>query len=218
MNTFDRFTSGAQQAIQSAYQYVQEFGNSSFEPIHLMYALVVDQASLASTLLNMMHLNRSVLIHDLKNTIGMLPQISGATAQPPVSQALQQTFVSAESIAKEMDDAYVTVEHLLLALIRTDSKIASLLAEQDITYERTAETTAQIRKGRKVTNQNHEQTFDALAKYGKDITSLAEAGELDPIIGREEETRRAIQILSRRTKNNPVLVGEPGVGKTAIIE
>lgn len=117
-----------------------------------------------------------------------------------------------------MEDQFITIEHILLSTTELIPEIATLFAEQSITSQKISDAITQIRNGRKVVNENYEDTFDALKKYGKDITALAEQGKLDPVIGRDSEIRRTIQILSRRTKNNPVLVGDPGVGKTALIE
>ncbi|MGH3134888.1 MAG: Clp protease N-terminal domain-containing protein, partial [Gaiellaceae bacterium] len=200
---FNKLTLKSQEAVAGAQELARRMGNPELTPDHLTIALL-DQ-ELARTLCERSGYPVASLRAEAEARLSMLPRIEGGTQQPTVSAALARVLDSAFDEAKALGDDYVSVEHLLLAI--------ELVERPDL-----LEALKAVRGGQKVTSQDPEGSYQALEKYGRDLTSLAEAGKLDPVIGRDEEIRRVIQVLSRRTKNNPVLIGEPGVGKTAIVE
>ena len=157
-------------------------------------------------------------IDEIEEILEKLPKLTGGTYQLYLSMTLKDILDKAEKLAKEMRDEFISTEHLFLSIIDSPSKAGDLLRKRGITFNNAKEVIRQIRKGQRITDQNPEEKYQALEKFGRDLTALARAGKLDPVIGRDEEIRRVMHILSRRTKNNPVLVGEPGVGKTAIVE
>jgi len=200
---FDKLTLKSQEAVAGAQELARRTGNPELTPDHLTIALL-DQ-ELVRTLCERAGYAVASLRAEAEARLAQLPRIGGAAQQPSVSAALSRVLDKALDEARGMDDEYVSVEHLLLALDLLDR--ARLL-----------EALKQVRGGQRVTSQDPEGSYQALEKYGRDLTALAESGKLDPVVGRDEEIRRVIQVLSRRTKNNPVLIGEPGVGKTAIVE
>ena len=200
---FNRLTLKSQEAVAGAQELARRAGNPELTPDHLTIALL-DQ-ELVRTLVERSGEAAASLRAEAEARLAALPTISGGNTQPQVSARFSRVLDKASDEAQALGDSYVSVEHLLLALDVVDR--ARLL-----------EALATVRGGQKVTSQDPEGTYQALEKYGRDLTSLAESGKLDPVIGRDEEIRRVIQVLSRRTKNNPVLIGEPGVGKTAIVE
>ena len=208
----DRFTEKAQEALQQAAELARESGNQAVEPEHLLLALVGQDEGVARGLLERAGASMQALQPALVSAVERLPKVSGG-GQPYLSDALTKAVDQAEKEAERLKDEYISTEHLLLAL--ADGKA---LKDAGVTHDALLRALRQVRGNQRVTDQNPESKYEALEKYGRDLTKLAREGKLDPVIGRDEEIRRVIQVLSRRTKNNPVLIGEPGVGKTAIAE
>ena len=207
----DRLTEKAQEAIQGAAELAREHGQQAVEPEHLVLALISQDGGVGRTLLERAGVSIQALQPALVSAIERMPKVSGG--QPYMSQSLNQLLEQAEREAELLKDEYTSTEHLMLALADT-----KLLKDAGAKHEALLRALRQIRGNQRVTDQNPESKYQALEKYGRDLTKLAAEGKLDPVIGRDEEIRRVIQVLSRRTKNNPVLIGEPGVGKTAIAE
>ncbi len=207
----DKFTEKAQEALQEASELARGLGQQAIEPEHLLLALIRQQEGVGRTLLERAGVSVQALEPALVSYVERLPKVSGG--QPYLSSSLQKALDQAEQEAERLKDEYVSTEHLLLAL--ADSKV---LTDAGAKHDALLRALRQIRGSQRVTDQNPESKYQALEKYGRDLTKLAAEGKLDPVIGRDEEIRRVIQVLSRRTKNNPVLIGEPGVGKTAIAE
>ncbi len=216
---WDKFTVKAQEAVQNASQLAAENGNPEMLPLHLLAALLADKEGVIWPVLEKVGVPAAQLAAKANEAVAQLPKVSGSAAQPGVSQALNQALDLAFKEAEQFKDEYVSTEHLLLALTRLKNDGAQLLlASVGATHDAVLKSLASVRGNQRVTDQNPEAKYQALEKYAKDLTELARRGKLDPVIGRDEEIRRVIQVLSRRTKNNPVLIGEPGVGKTAIVE
>ena len=213
---FNRFTEKLQEGVRAAQSEAIRRGQQQVDVEHLLPALIEQQGGLAASILLKAGVNLEAVHGRLKQELDKLPRVSGSGAgadQVYVTARLQQLLTKAEDEAKRLKDEYISVEHVMLAA--TGEKV---FKEFGITRDRLLKTLQEVRGSQRVTNQNPEATYEALEKYGRDLTKLAEQGKLDPVIGRDEEIRRVIQVLSRRTKNNPVLIGEPGVGKTAIVE
>jgi ATP-dependent Clp protease ATP-binding subunit ClpB len=208
----DRFTEKAQEALQEAAELASGLGQQAVEPEHLLLALIRQSEGVGRTLLERAGVSVQVLEPALVSTVERFPKVSGGS-QPYISSALTKALDQAEQEAQKLKDEYISTEHLLLALADHKS-----LKDAGAKHDALLNALRQIRGSQRVTDQNPESKYQALEKYGRDLTKLAAAGKLDPVIGRDEEIRRVIQVLSRRTKNNPVLIGEPGVGKTAIAE
>ncbi|KAA1247036.1 ATP-dependent chaperone ClpB [Aquimarina sp. RZ0] len=213
---FNNFTIKSQETIQQAQELAQSFGHQQIENEHIFKAIFTVDESVLPFLLKKLNVNISLLQQVLDSTLDSFPKVSGGELQ--LSRDVGTTLNEASIIAKKMNDEYVSIEHLILAIFKSKSKIAQILKDQGVTQKHLTEAITEIRKGERVTSQNAEDTYQSLNKYAKNLNELAENGKLDPVIGRDEEIRRILQILSRRTKNNPMLVGEPGVGKTAIAE
>jgi ATP-dependent Clp protease ATP-binding subunit ClpB len=207
----DRFTEKAQDAIQGAAELARQHGQQGVEPEHLLFALISQDGGVGRTLLERAGVSIQALQPALVSAVERMPKVSGG--QPYLSQSLNQVLDEAEREAERLKDEYTSTEHIVLALADT-----KLLKEVGAKHDALLRALRQIRGNQRVTDQNPESKYQALEKYGRDLTKLAADGKLDPVIGRDEEIRRVIQVLSRRTKNNPVLIGEPGVGKTAIAE
>ncbi len=214
----EKFTFKSQDAIQEAQRLAETRGHQNMEVEHLLKALVEQEGGLVPMILERLGINNKLVSSDLDEVLDKIPSVSGTGFQVYLSPNLKQVLERAMRLAAEMRDDYVSTEHLLLAILESNTPSAQILKNRGLTRENVMEVIKQIRKGQRVTDQNPEDKYQALEKFGRDLTALAKAGKLDPVIGRDEEIRRVIQILSRRTKNNPVLVGEPGVGKTAIVE
>jgi ATP-dependent Clp protease ATP-binding subunit ClpB len=216
---WEKLTVKSQQAMEQAQARAAELGNPEVQPVHLLLALVEDREGVIPSVLGKIGVPAERLEHDLHQIEEKLPRVSGAAAQPGVSQALNKVLDQAFREAANFKDEYVSTEHLLLGVahIKNDA-VREALAALGATHEAILKALTAVRGSQRVTDQNPEGKFQALEKYAKDLTELARRGKLDPVIGRDEEIRRVIQVLSRRTKNNPVLIGEPGVGKTAIVE
>jgi ATP-dependent Clp protease ATP-binding subunit ClpB len=214
---FDKLTIKAQEAVQRAQELAADRGNPQIEPLHLLAGLVAETEGVIRPVLEKIGANRGQLEKVLQGELKQLPTASGA-AQPQPSSVLMQVFDAAAKQAELMKDEFVSTEHLLLALTKTDSKAKQVLKLNAIGESEILKALQAVRGSARVEDQNPEAKFQALEKYGIDLVDRANQGKLDPVIGRDQEIRRVIQVLSRRTKNNPVLIGEPGVGKTAIAE
>ncbi|MEX0586007.1 MAG: ATP-dependent chaperone ClpB [Pirellulales bacterium] len=214
---FDKFTNKSQEAVQRAHDLAAEQGHPQIDPLHLLAALVAETDGVIAPVLSKMGASRAQLERTVKAEMGHLPKVSGGVPPSP-SRELVSVFEAAQKQAESMKDDFVSSEHLLLALTKVESKAKRLLELNGIRENDVLTAMQAVRGSARVTDQNPEGTFQALEKYGIDLVARAEQGKLDPVIGRDQEIRRVIQVLSRRTKNNPVLIGEPGVGKTAIVE
>jgi ATP-dependent Clp protease ATP-binding subunit ClpB len=214
---FDKFTIKAQEAVQRAQELAGERGNPQIEALHLLAALVAEGDGIFSAVVDKIGANRQQLDRIVQAELGHLPRSSGGAPPQPAS-GLMQVFEAAHREADVMKDDFVSVEHLLLALTKVDSKARQVLKLNAVTDKEVLQALQAVRGTARVEDQNPEAKYQALEKYGIDLVERARQGKLDPVIGRDQEIRRVIQVLSRRTKNNPVLIGEPGVGKTAIVE
>ncbi|MFC6646022.1 ATP-dependent chaperone ClpB [Granulicella cerasi] len=216
---WDKLTVKSQEALQGAQGLAGEYGNPEVLPVHLLAALLEDKEGVVLPVLEKIGVGAQKLLAEVNAAINKLPKVQGASAQPGMGQALTKVLDQAFKEADNFKDEYVSTEHLLLALSSAKGEpVQTALAAQGATHDAILKALQAVRGSQRVTDQNPEGKFQALAKYAKDLTELARRGKLDPVIGRDEEIRRAIQVLSRRSKNNPVLIGEPGVGKTAIVE
>ena len=216
-----KFTEKSLSAMENAHSDAVRRKNSELSTVHLLSALTFQENGLVPRIFEKMELDFEKFTQALESTLKSLPTLSGSSAgRVGTSGEMNQALVRAEDEAKKLQDEYVSVEHLLLALTEEGRKgpAGKILAENGVTRERLMGTIQDVRGGQRVTSQNPEETYEALEKYGTDLSQRARDGKLDPVIGRDDEIRRVIQVLSRRTKNNPVLIGEPGVGKTAIAE
>jgi ATP-dependent Clp protease ATP-binding subunit ClpB len=215
----NRFTEKAQEALLQAQGLAGELNHSQIEGEHLLLALLRQADGVVPLIAQGLGLQPEMLAQQLEGELARKPKVYGGAAQVGVARELQQTLDRAEKIAREMSDDFVSTEHLLLALAEDRAgNTARLLQGHGLTRDAILRALAGIRGSQRVTSQTPESTYQALDKYGRDLTDLARKGKLDPVIGRDEEIRRVVQVLSRRTKNNPVLIGEPGTGKTAIVE
>ena len=218
----NRLTEKAQDAMRQAQSMAQREGQTQIEPEHLAVALLEQDGGVAARVVEKAGASPTTLVQRLRQALGRLPRVSGPGAQGGqvyLSPRVNEVLTTAEAEAQRMKDEFVSVEHLLLALAALkDRGVGEVLQAAGLTREKLLEALAAVRGGQRVTTQTPEGTYEALEKYGRDLTAFAQQGKLDPVIGRDEEIRRVIQILSRRTKNNPVLIGAPGVGKTAIVE
>jgi ATP-dependent Clp protease ATP-binding subunit ClpB len=216
---WEKFTVKSQQAMQQAQEHAAELGNPELQPVHLLLALIEDREGVIPAVLEKIGVPIERLETELHQVEEKLPRVSGAAAQPGPSQALSRVLDQAFHEAANFKDEYVSTEHLLLGVAHAKGDAArEALAAAGATHDAILKALTSVRGSQRVTDQNPEGKFQALEKYAKDLTELARRDKLDPVIGRDEEIRRVIQVLSRRTKNNPVLIGEPGVGKTAIVE
>jgi len=214
---FDKLTIKAQEAVARAQELASERGHAQIEPLHLLAALLAESDGVISPILERIGVNRRQLERIVEAELGHYPRVSGG-APPQLSRELNQVLEAAQREADAMKDEYVSTEHLLLALAKVDSKTRNVLKLNAVTADDVLKAMQTIRGSARVTDQNPEDKFQALQRYGIDLVERARQGKLDPVIGRDQEIRRVMQVLSRRTKNNPVLIGEPGVGKTAIAE
>jgi ATP-dependent Clp protease ATP-binding subunit ClpB len=216
---FNRFTIKAQEAMQAASEIAANYSNQQLEPEHLLAALIQNEEGIAVSLIKKIGANIGMLRIKASALIEKLPKVSSSTtANQFLSTNLQKIIDESFKAAAQLKDEYVSVEHLLIALSESSGEAGRLLKEQGITKSGILNALKEVRGTQRVTSQDPEETYLSLKKYGRDLNKLAKQGKLDPVIGRDDEIRRVLQVLSRRTKNNPVLVGEPGVGKTAIAE
>ena len=215
----NRFTQKSLEALQGAQQLAQSCGNAQVEQLHLLSALLSQEGGLIGQLMEKLGVQLRTAQNVCDGAVSRLPKISGSNQQPYVSSSLSTALQQAESEMKQMRDEYISVEHLFLALIeKADSGVKPVLSQLGVTKPKFLEALQSVRGSARVTSEDPESTYDALKKYGQDLVELARQNKLDPVIGRDTEIRNAIRILSRKSKNNPVLIGEPGVGKTAIAE
>lgn len=217
----NRFTEKAQEAVRAAQTLAVRNNNQQLDVEHLMFALLEQQGGLVPSILTRAGVNVEPLREAIGRDIDRIPKVTGPSGpvdQIYITARLNKVFVAAEDEARKLKDEYVSVEHILLAVIDEGGATSRSLKAAGATRERIEQALLQVRGHQRVTSQNPEATYEALERYGRDLTKMAAAGKLDPVIGRDDEIRRVIQVLSRRTKNNPVLIGEPGVGKTAIVE
>lgn len=215
----EKYTENAQGAIMDCQNIAIEEGHQQIDGEHLNLALTMQRDGLIPKLLKFMEVNTGALIGDLEGEMEKLPKVTGGSDNMYSSRRLQQVFIKAEKIAGEFKDEYVSVEHMYLALLEEKGTPSqTIFKKYNITKTQFLEALEKVRGNQRVTSQNPEDNYDALNKYGRDLVEMAKEGKLDPVIGRDGEIRHTIQILSRRTKNNPVLIGEPGVGKTAVVE
>ena len=212
----NKFTIKSQEAIQYSQQLVQSLGQQQIENEHIFKAIFEVDENVAPFILKKLQVNVPLFLQLLDSVIKNFPKVSGGEIQ--LSRSANTALNEAEIIAKKMNDEFVAIEHLLLAIFNTKSKVAQILKDQGVTEKNLKAAIDELRKGERVTSASAEETYNSLNKYAKNLNDLARNSKLDPVIGRDEEIRRVLQILTRRTKNNPMLVGEPGVGKTAIAE
>ncbi|MEM9076598.1 MAG: ATP-dependent chaperone ClpB [Bacteroidota bacterium] len=213
---FNNFTIKSQEAIQQAQQIAQGYGHQQIENEHLFKAIMEVDQNVLPFILKKLNVNTNLVEQILDKELESLPKVSGGDIM--LSREAGKSLTEASNLAKNLGDEYVSIEHLLLAIFKSKSKAAQMLKDQGATEKDLNAAIQELRKGGKVTSQSAEDTYNSLDKYANNLNQLADNGKLDPVIGRDEEIRRVLQILSRRTKNNPMLVGEPGVGKTAIAE
>src|SRR5580658_6996898 len=217
----NRFTEKLQEAIRAAQSRTTRYGHQQLDVEHLFASLLEQEGGLAGSILSRAGVNIDTLRPRLEQELDRLPKVTGPSGAPDqifVTARLNKLLTAAEDEAKKLKDEYISVEHVLLALTDDSGPSGRLLREYGATRERLMQALREVRGSQRVTTQNPEATYEALERYGRDLTKLASQGKLDPVIGRDEEIRRIVQVLSRRTKNNPVLIGDPGVGKTAIVE
>jgi len=216
---WDKFTVKAQEAVQRASQLASEHGNPELQPTHLLAALLENKENIVPPVLEKIGIGPQAVLSDVYSQMDKLPKVSGQAAQPGLSNEANNLLEQAFKEASNFKDEYVSTEHLLLAITHLKRDAAQqILAQRGATYDAILKALTVVRGSQKVTDQNPEAKYQALERYARDLTEQARRGKLDPVIGRDEEIRRVVQVLSRRTKNNPVLIGEPGVGKTAIVE
>lgn len=217
---FDKFTLKSQEAIQTSQRIAQEKGHQQIQLAHLVKAILSQPEGVIIPVLQKMGAVPSALLQETEQLLGQIPQVSGTgSGQVYASQELEKCLDQAHSIASRMQDDYISQEHLFLAVVNSGSSaVAKMMQQQGVNEKDFLNALTTIRGNQRVTDQSPEEKYQALEKYGRNLTDIARKAKLDPVIGRDEEIRRIIQVLSRRTKNNPILIGEPGVGKTAIVE
>ena len=215
----NKYTEKAQGAVASAQQFAEQMNHQQIEPEHLLLALIEQSDGVVPELLRKMGVDPVSVGAAIRGDLAKRPQAHGG-APLQLSPRLRAVAEKAQQEADRLNDEFVSTEHLLLCLVSESGRTANarVLQQAGITQDRILEALTAVRGSQRVTDQNPEAKYQALERYGRDLTELARRGKLDPVIGRDEEIRRVIQVLSRRTKNNPVLIGEPGVGKTAIVE
>lgn len=213
---FNNFTIKSQESVQRAQQIAQGYGQQQIENAHLLKGIFEIDENVTPFILNKLGVNVELFQNTLDHIAQSYPKVEGADLM--LSKECNKTLIEAGNIAKKMKDEYVSLEHLILAIFDSKGDTAQLMKDNGINKKDLQDAIDELRKGNKVTSQSAEETYNSLAKYAKNLNQLANDGKLDPVIGRDEEIRRILQILSRRTKNNPILIGEPGTGKTAIAE
>jgi ATP-dependent Clp protease ATP-binding subunit ClpB len=215
----NKLTVKAQEAVVTAQTLARESGHSEFTAEHLLVALIQQEGGIVPPILNKLGVNPSQIEMEIATELSKRSRVSGASSEPPISSTLRKVFDAAFKAAEDFKDEYVSTEHLLIGITEVKGTTAAdVLRRAGVTRDGVLKALQSVRGTQRVTDQNPEDKYQSLEKYGRDLTALARRGKLDPVIGRDEEIRRVIQVLSRRTKNNPVLIGEPGVGKTAIVE
>lgn len=213
----NKLTVKAQEAVQQAQQLAADHTNQAIEPLHLLAALMQDAGGIVVPVLAKAEVRTEFLEDKVMQSIAALPKVQGAGGQH-ISNDSQKVLQDAFAEANKLSDEYVSTEHLLLGIVASKSTAGQLIRDQGVTRDVLMKVLKDVRGNRRVTGQNAEETYQSLEKYARNLNDEARKGKIDPVIGREDEIRRVLQVLSRRTKNNPVLIGEPGVGKTAIVE
>ncbi len=215
----NKFTLRAQESLQAAAELASSNHHQQVEPEHLLLSFLNDKKSIVYQLCEKLGAQTEFLATVAEKEVERFPKVTGASASAPyISQNLAKIFDLSSQVADKLKDEYISSEHLFIGMAESQSGVASILKDAGITKDSILKALSGIRGSQRITNQNAEDTYNALKKYSRDLNELTRSGKLDPVIGRDEEVRRVLQILSRRTKNNPVLIGEPGVGKTAIVE
>ncbi len=214
----EKLTVKAQEAVQRAEESAQDRGHQRITPLHILHALVEEEQGAVRPLIQKIGANVGQLATMVESELNRIPKVTGGESQVSVSPETMQVLEKSQKLAEDMKDEYVSTEHLLLALTVVDSQAKRLLELNGIDEADVKQAIGAVRGGQRVTDQSPEDKYQALEKYGIDLVALARKGKIDPVVGRDAEIRRVIQVLSRRRKNNPVLIGEPGVGKTAIVE
>lgn len=214
---FNQYTIKSREAIQKAQLIALNNNNQAIEPVHILKGMMEIEQDTLNYIIEKQGGNSDFILKEITDKISVLPKISGGSGNHLSTEA-NKILVSAMDEAKKMKDEFVSIEHLLLGILKNNSNVSQILKNQGLSYNNSIQAINELRKGQRVTSENAEETYNSLNKYAKNLTELAYDGKLDPVIGRDEEIRRVLQILSRRTKNNPILIGEPGVGKTAIAE
>ena len=214
--TFDKFTIKAQEAVQEAVNTAQQNGQQSIEPVHLLKGVMVKAKDVAGYIFQKLGANASQIEMVVDSEIKRLPRVQGG--QPYLSNDTNTVLQRAQDFAQKNGDEFTSVEPLLLALLQVSSTASRILKDAGMTEAETVKAIQELRQGQKVQSPSGDKNYQSLSKYAKNLVEEARQGKLDPVIGRDEEIRRVLQILSRRTKNNPILIGEPGTGKTAIVE
>ena len=214
----DKFTIKAQEILSQAQRIASENGHQSIDDIHLMSAVLKQKDGIIIPMLKKLEVNIDDFSSKIDDALARQPKVSGQTAQIYISPELNDILNGAFNEAEQLKDEYVSTEHILISIAQSNGRVGQLLKQYGVTRDRIYQILVSIRGSQRITDQNPEDKYQALKRFGKDITELARKGKLDPVIGRDDEIRRVVQVLSRRTKNNPVLIGDPGVGKTAIVE
>ncbi|MBT3275106.1 MAG: AAA family ATPase, partial [Spirochaetales bacterium] len=214
----ERFTVKAQEAIEASDSICHRYNHSQIEPEHCLKALIEQQDGVVPPLIDRLGADRNALNQELDGLLSARPRVYGESTQAVLSAELSNLFRQAELEAEGLKDDFISAEHILLAMLNAKIPVQTLLDSFGITRDRALQALQSIRGNQRVTDQNPEDKYQVLERYCRDLTVLARKEKLDPVIGRDEEIRRVMQVLSRRTKNNPILIGEPGVGKTAIAE
>src|SRR3972149_3418455 len=214
----DKLTTKSQEALQQAQLLAEKRNHQAIDVEHLLFALLGQKEGVVLSLLQKLGVPAGTLVDRLQKTLDRLPQVTGAAGQTFVTPRLKKIIEGAEAEAEALKDEYVSTEHLLLSMVQERGESGKILRELGASRDKILNALVTIRGAQRITDPNPEEKYQALEKYSRDLTDLARKGKLDPVIGRDDEIRRVIQVLSRRTKNNPVLIGEPGVGKTAIVE
>ena len=213
---FNNFTIKSQEAVQQAVNVTQARGQQAIEPVHLLAGVLKVGENVTNFIFQKLGMNAQQIALVIDKQIDSLPKVSGG--EPYLSRESNEILQRAVQYSKEMGDEFVSLEAIILALLNVKSTVATILKDAGMTDKELRSAIAELRKGEKVTSQSSEDTYQSLSKYAINLNEAARSGKLDPVIGRDEEIRRVLQILSRRTKNNPILIGEPGTGKTAIVE
>jgi ATP-dependent Clp protease ATP-binding subunit ClpB len=214
----NKMTQKSQEALQQAIDTARRRGNTEVEPLHLLKALLEQEGGIVPLILQKMGISPEDLKKKTDEALALLPRVEGGGGGPYLSKNLSSLLDRALEETKPFKDDYVSTEHILLAMTESSGPESKIFKSFGLNREKTLTALTEVRGNQRVTDQNPEDRYQALEKFGKDLTAMARQNKLDPVIGRDEEIRRVIQVLSRRTKNNPVLIGDPGVGKTAIVE
>lgn len=214
--TFDKFTIKAQEAVQSAINIAQRNGQQTIEPVHILAGVMEKGKDVINYVFQKLGVNAQAVESAIQNEMSHLPKVSGG--EPYLSSETNQVMQRTMDISQKMGDEFVSIEPMLLALLAVNSTASRILKDAGCTEKEMTAAINDLRQGQKVQSQSGDENYQSLQKYARNLIEDARAGKLDPVIGRDEEIRRVLQILSRRTKNNPILIGEPGTGKTAIVE